>query len=521
MESRDMTKHIEEVNFLVRSNLPNNQYYNFFYSPGLSKKGFAYQLGGTWQENQGFKDHSGNQGGSIFYGLGLYKKSNIFKIYGFSGVIHNQLAFNGVSMDTLSKYGYTYNSNWVTDRDTFNQNLACFNWVNFSKTNIKFNTSAYFNNVNGKYNTFGTMFGVNSYQYGAMSNMVYEKADNILNVGINTNIYQRNHFGTDFNGIYYPQNSDTIPTRYTNTGYKKDVIAFAKYTQVIGNFNAFADVQFRSVWFNTNDSRTYNWTFLNPKFGFKYLTNKSSTHITFGYTQREPTRTDITQNIIQNNLIYGGNPDNSTFLSKYISNLTPERVTDIELGHNYHNKWIDVNGNIYLMTIENEFVSTGYIDPYSGFMVKKSVNSTLRTGFESDGKIKLNNFNIFYTFQYQFNKLIDSSFVQSIPFNPNLISSLGASYKMGGFTIGVVGQYVSSMAIDMSCLNCSTPQHFSKEYWTLNGFCDYQYNKVSIGFKFNNFLNQKYYIPAGISAGTPTYYVGQLQNWTINVKYKF
>jgi len=133
----------------------------------------------------------------------------------------------------------------------------------------------------------------------------------------------------------------------------------------------------------------------------------------------------------------------------------------------------------------------------------------------------LNNFNIFYTFQYQFNKLIDSSFVQSIPFNPNLISSLGASYKMGGFTIGVVGQYVSSMAIDMSCLNCSTPQHFSKEYWTLNGFCDYQYNKVSIGFKFNNFLNQKYYIPAGISAGTPTYYVSQLQNWTINVKYKF
>jgi outer membrane receptor for monomeric catechols len=91
---------------------------------------------------------------------------------------------------------------------------------------------------------------------------------------------------------------------------------------------------------------------------------------------------------------------------------------------------------------------------------------------------------------------------------------------MGDFTIGVVGQYVSKMAMNMTCLNCSTPQNFSKEYWLLNGFCDYKYNKLSIGFNFNNLLDRKYYIPAGISYGTPTYYVGQLQNWTVSLKYK-
>lgn len=515
MESRDMTKKVEEVNFLVRANLPNNHYYNFFYSPGLSKSGLTYQLGGTWQENQGFKEHSGNKGGSIFYGLGLYKKSNIFKIYGFSGIIQNQLSFNGISMDTISKYGYNYNSNWVTDRDTFNQNLVCFNWVNFSKSNIKFNTSSYFNNVNGKYNTFGTMFGVNSYQYGAMSNMVYEKDNNVLNIGLNTNIYQRSHFGYDNNGYY-----DVVVTKYTNTGYKKDIIAFTKYTNIIGKFNTFIDLQLRSVWFNTNNSQTYNWTFLNPKIGFKYINNNSTTYITLGYTQREPTRTDIIQGIIQSNNLQYGNPDNSIFLSKYTSNLTPEKVADIEVGRNYHNKWLDINANIYFMTINNEFVSTGSIDQYSGFMIKKSVESTFRTGFESDGKINLNKFKVFYTFQYQYSQMIDSSFIQSIPFTPNLISSVGTSYKTDGFTFGIVGQYVSKMAMDMTCLNCSTTQHFSKEYWTLNGFCDYQFKQMSIGFKFNNLLDQKYYIPAGINFGTPTYYVGQLQNWSVSFKYK-
>jgi iron complex outermembrane receptor protein len=381
MESRDMTKHVEEFSALVRSNLPDNHYYNFFYSPGLSKNGFAYQLGGTWQENQGFKEHSGNKGGSVFYGLGLYKKSNIFKVYGFSGIIHNQLAFLGVPMDSINSNDQM-NLNSPLDRDTFNQNLVTANWVNFSKSNIKFNTSIYFNNVNGTYNTGGILFGVNSYQYGAMSNMVYEKNNNVLNIGLNSNIYQRDHFGSDFNGYYF----DTLRTfgEYKNTGYKKDVITFGKYSRVIGNFNTFVDLQLRSVWFNTNDSKTYNWTFLNPKVGLKHLGRNSSTHFSLGYTQREPTRTDIIQGIIQSDTLNkGGNPDNSIFLSKYNSNLSPEKVTDIELGHNYHNRKIDINVNIYLMTINNEFVSTGTIDPYSGFMTKKSVESTLRAGFET------------------------------------------------------------------------------------------------------------------------------------------
>ena len=244
MESKDMTKKIREINILLNSNLPENQFYNAFYSPGLDRNGLTYQLGGTYQKNQGFKEHSGNKGGSIFYGIGLYKKYNIFKLYGVSGFSHNQLAFYGTPInDSIS---YTTNLNSINDKDKFNQNLISLNWVNFSKDNLKFNTSAYFGNVNGIYNTGGINFGVNSQQYGLMSNMVYESKYNFINLSLNANTYKREHFGQDYNGVYF----DTISiSDYRNIGYKNDISTFFKYIRVVNKFNLFTDIQFRYVYF--------------------------------------------------------------------------------------------------------------------------------------------------------------------------------------------------------------------------------------------------------------------------------
>ena len=518
METRDITKKIEEINFLVRSNLPNDQFYNFFYSPGIDKSGTSYQVGGTWMKNQGFKEHSDNDGGSIFYGISSVKNNNIVKLYGFNGISHNQLSFNGLSIDTISKYGYNYNSNLVTDKDTFHQNFLCLNWINI-KNQVKFNTSTYFGNVNGHYNTLGSLFGVNSYQYGAMTNLIYQNSnDCVFNVGLNTNLYQRYHFGSDYGGLYY----DTTNTyrEYHNTGYKEDIIVFVKVNQKLDNFNIFFDLQARSVWFNTTDSKDkYSWLFLNPKFGVKSFKGKNSIYWVIGFTEREPTRTDMSQDIIQKNNINFGNPDNSIFLSNFKSNLLPEKVMDIEVGDNIKTKFFNISLNAYVTTIENEFVATGIIDPYSGFMIKKSVNSTLRAGIESDGKISFNNISLFYTANYQHNRLNDSIFEPSnIPFSPNFISTVGISLNRNNLSIGVYDQYVSSMAIDYTP---KSYQHYSSEYQILNGVVEYQYEKINIGFKLNNILNQKMYIPAGMNGQIPTYYVGQLQNWSVNIKCKF
>ena len=180
METRDARTKSFEIN--SRLGPLTDQSTNLFYSSGLNKAGMSFQFGGTVIKNVGFKDHSCNNGGSIYYAINRFYKNNIFKFYGFSGLSHNQLAFYGVPI--LDSLGYKTNLNGFSDKDTFNQNMCAFNWVNYTDPNRKFNTTLYFDNVNGTYSTSGILFGVNSYQYGYMSNIVLEHGKNIINIGV-------------------------------------------------------------------------------------------------------------------------------------------------------------------------------------------------------------------------------------------------------------------------------------------------------------------------------------------------
>lgn len=521
METRSASEKTFEINSLLKNSY-NDQNSNFFYSSGLIKvdsSKVSFQLGGTLIRNNGFKEHSGNDGGSIYYAVNRFDKNNIFKFYGFSGVSHNQLAFYGQPMDTIYKYGYKYNGNSIADKDTFNQNMCAFNWVNYANLNRKFNTTLYFDNVNGTYSTGGILFGVNSYQYGAMSNMILEHEKSIVNIGANANIYSRTHFGSD-NGGYY--DIDTNCNKYTNTGYKEDVILYIKGEHK-GVVNLFYDVQARDVWFNAA-SKTYNWFFVNPKIGMR--TNIGDNHIyaNMGMTQREPTRTDMIQNIAQSNSYFGANPDNTTFLDSSSQKLKPEIVYDFEVGDNVNVGAFEINANAYLMVINNEYVATGVIDQYSGFMTKKMVTSTLRNGVETNIKAHIKNFTLFFNGNIQ-NSAMGS--VNSIPFAPNYIGSLGVSYKKKFYNIGVVEQVISSMTMNLSDAN--TKVYESQPYAITNIFADVKLTKaMTISVKANNLLNSKYYIPAGVGYtdqnynyhNIPTYYVGQLSNYSISLKWK-
>lgn len=513
METRSMSEKTIEAQALIK-NSTNDANYNAFYSSGISKDGLALQVGGTYLNANGYKDHSGNQGGSVYYGLGLFKKKNIFKLYGFNGVAHNQLAFYGVPMPMIDSY-YKTNLNLTSDKDTFKQNMIAFNWINFANQKYKFNTSVYYDNVNGTYSTSDILFGVKSHQLGIMSNMVMEREKNTTNIGVNTNIYSRMHFGYDNNGFYdLPQNSQY----YSNTGHKEDAIAYIKGMHKEKNFDLFYDAQARAVWFNTTDSKQYSWLFFNPKVGIKTTQGANSYYFNAAITQREPTRTDMIQNVVQNDSnLRGANTDNSKFLKYDTIKLHPELVHDLELGDRYHKGNLDVNINTYFMLIDHEFAATGVIDPYSGFMVKRAVQSTIRDGVECNIKLKIKRINIFFNTQFQHNSLSlgSSDYAYKIPFTPDFIGSAGVSYNLKYIDFGVVEQNVSSMVMSLD-----DQSYTSTPYSILNTFADIKWKHVLIALRVNNVLNNKYYIPAGI-AGTPTFYVGQLVNYSISLKIKF
>lgn len=500
---------------------PATYFYNGTYSSGLGKKGFYLQLGGSWINNQGFKEHSGNQGGSIYYNFGIVKKDNIIKIWGFNGWSTNQLSYLGVPMDSLQK-DYRMNLNMVSDKDTFNQNLVCINWINYKLTNITFNTSGYFSNVNGQYSSFGTLYGVNSYQGGVMTNMLFEGGDNKVNLGLNTNIYTRKHFGSDFNGYYFPSGLDTSYSRYTNQGFKNDLILYIKWNHQMGEFNFFTDVQGRFVNFNINNNPGYNWLFCNPKIGFKWIRDYNQVYLSIGITSREPTRTDLVQSVIQNGNLVGANADNADrFLSS--QRLEPERVFNIEVGYSRKTKVIDFNVNGYLMNIRNEFAPNGLIDQGSGFMVKQSLESTLRIGVETDAKINWKGFSAFCAISGGWNRYWIGSVTGTIPFSPNLTAGGGLSYSRWGATIGLIGNFTSQMA-----MNLDPSPNYSTSYSLLTAYVNYRLKGWIIGLNMNNILNQKYYIPAGIGyydatgsfQNVPTYYVGRLFTPELVIQYR-
>ena len=490
-------------------NITGNKFTNFMYSSGIDSNGFAVQLGGTYISNVGFKEHSANDGGSVYYSLGYFKKNNIFKIWGFSGMTHNQLAYMGVDRPTIDSE-YKYNANMTSDKDTFNQNLSCISWINYKNPRATFNTTAYFENVNGHYSAFQTLFGVKSYQFGLMSNMVYRFKENYINIGVNTNIYQRTHTGSDSNGLFYGSFSP-----YTNTGYKQDGIVYLKGVDISGNFNVFYDAQIRLVHFNTTDGYQKDWIFFNPKIGIKYFAKNNETYFSFGVTHREPTRSDMIQQIIQTNHI-SGNSDN-TILCKYPDslNLRPEIVTDIEIGNNYHIKNLQINSNVYFMSIQNEFVATGNMDVFSGLMQKEQKTLSVRYGIEESIQLKMNNLLLYWNMNIQESRLPNDS-MTTIPFCPTFIGGMGCSYKLGKFNIGITEQYVSSMYMSLSDQTVK-----SSPYSVTNGFINWMYKNTTTSIKFDNLFGNKYYIPAMMSGGVPTFYVGQTFNWCLNFNIRF
>jgi len=510
MQTRSMQEQTLEITSLLKDSY-NDQNANFFYSSGINKEGLAIQLGGSLIRNSGFKEHSNNDGGAGYYSLAKFSKHNIIKLYGFNGLAHNQLAFYGVPMSVIN-LDYKANLNLTSDKDTFNQNLVAINWVNYANAKHKFNSTAYFDNVNGAYSTSNVLYGVNSKQFGIMSNMVMEQGGVTTNIGVNANVYSRSHFGSDSMGYY---GLLTNPNYYTNVGHKEDVIAYIK-GESRNRVSLFYDIQFRDVWFSTTNSKTYNWAFVNPKIGatFSYLGN--NLYLNAGMTEREPTRTDMIQNIVQTNGYSGANTDNSQFFDSVgILKLKPETVYDVELGNKYHSSSLDVNANAYLMTIDNEYVATGIIDPYSGFMTKQAVPLTLRGGLEMDARAHLGYFSLFFNGNLQHSSI---GSVAGIPFAPNYIASLGLSYKRSFYNVGFIEQAVSSMIMNLP--DASNPVLYkSTPYQISNAFVDVKIHSVTLSLKVNNLLNNKYYVPAGIY-GIPTYYVGQLANYSISLKWK-
>lgn len=477
------------------------------YSSGkINKSNIATSSQISYSSTSGFKKHSGSEGFNYFGEVGYFGNKNTIKLYGFLGTSLNHLAFYPVSKHDIDTFGYNYNTNNLRDTDKFNQNFVALNWVNYQKKNVKFNTSLYTNGVNGKYNigidSLNYTFGVDGRQSGILSNLVYEKNNFVINTGLNYNYYQRLHSGPE----------------YQNTGYKQDYIAYTKLIYPINKLRLFGDFQIRKVDFLYKGSfqKDFNWVFLNPKFGIKYIGNNFENYVSLGKTNREPARSDI--------FLGYDNPDTSN-----VNYLLPEKVYDLEVGTIYHKQNLILSANIYVMKFYNEYVPTGQIDPFSGLMIKKSFTNSLRTGIEADMSYSISKFILSTNASISKSKvytdyLSNQTYIfkdQITPYgSPNFLMNNFVNYNIKSnkiiknISIGLNGQYLSKIYLD----NTQSENLSSPSYYIINQTTAISFDGFSLSLNLNNLFNEKYYLPGGTYQNNPTYYTGSSRSFFITLR---
>ena len=210
------------------------------------------------------------------------------------------------------------------------------------------------------------------YGFVASANYIDDKWDIIVGGGWNK--YEGGHFGEVIWAEYTPQNG--IRNRYyDNDATKSDYNLYAKATyQFFDSFYGFLDLQVRGIQYdfignfiqnNTTTvqlPQTADFTFFNPKVGFKYYKDQHEFYVSYAIGNKEPNRDDFV--------------DNSQF-----SRPEHETLRNLEVGYQGDFNAFTVGSNVYWMDYTDQLVLTGKINDV-GEYTRTNVNESYRLGVE-------------------------------------------------------------------------------------------------------------------------------------------
>ena len=458
----------------------NTQRLNVGYGSGIKNK-LAFYTGLSAYQSDGYKYNSGGSGYSAFISGGYYCNKNVIKFTGFTGKALNKMSWFAVSEDDIKKDPRT-NYNPVGENDNFSQSFAQLQYVRRINRNSTLTTTGYYNHLDGVWGMFVSptdlmKFKLSSNFLGVMQNYHLDINKLTLNIGIHANKYERNHRGS----------IDTL-NLYKNTGYKSDYSAYTKVGYKLGKFSLFGDIQVRNVGFSyVGDSimKPLNWTFFNPKGGITYnYCQHISYYFSVGQSHREPTRNDM----------FGGQ-DNLVTLNI----ITPEQVTDYELGSNLKFNKLIVQYNAYYMDFKNEITLLGALGS-NGLPLMTNVKNSFRSGLELDLNYKpIKNITITNSSNYSYCRIQGDNKEYQPLYTPNLIINQGIEYNYKGFIVGALAKYHSKSYIN-SDNTLTTP-----DFLIFNANVSYSYKQYSISLQGINITDKKYYT-SGYGVGSDKYF---------------
>jgi iron complex outermembrane recepter protein len=333
--------------------------------------GLAFYGRGSYQETDGFKEHSGVRQRSVFLGATRQGSRDLLKVFGFAGSEHTQLAFYATPREVLER-DLRFNPASPDERDHFGQRFLHAHYTRSLGASSSLGVQGYYGGAGGWYRlqdpTGATPlreYGLDWRLLGGIATYRYTGRELGLTVGVHANDFASRHTREIVTG----------PQEYTARGLKNEANAFAKASWDRGPWHLYGDAQVRGSHFEHRGDLplgSVSWTFFNPKLGARRdLAPGLSAYLSLGRTTREPTRADL----------FAGQ-DNPT-LPYDLRAVEPERVVDLEAGLELRRGGLTLQADAYAMEFRHEIAPTGELSEI-GLPLRRNVDRSRRRGIELD-----------------------------------------------------------------------------------------------------------------------------------------
>jgi iron complex outermembrane receptor protein len=508
--------------------------------------GLAFYGRAVFGETDGFRDHSGVEQHTVFFGARRQGDRSYFKLFGFSGREKTQLAFLAVDKVTLEA-DLRANPLSPVERDHFGQDFVQSQWTRVLSSSSTVALQAYYNGAQGYYRLLADPVSGPLWQYGldwrfvgAFATFSHESGGFGITGGANLNDFASRHSRDVVDGARL----------YTNRGFKREASTFAKIRYDRAGLRLFADAQVRHTSFRYEgdlDIGSMDWTFFNPKLGARYALGRPSLSVyaSFGRTTREPTRSDLFTGEDNPTLVYD------------LRAVRPERVVDYEAGVEYAGRGLRVQGNVYAMELRNEIALTGELSEI-GLPLRRNVDRSHRRGVELEVRYEPSrglrltatanaSANRIATWNQSFDIYeADGSFSGSVVrayhdvrplLTPQFVGNLGADYTKGAVLVGLAGRYVSQSQLD----NTDDPALATPSFFDLGAHASLSLarwirkGEPRLRVQVNNVLDGRRHWPSGYSylfitrdeagvessQGVPYYYPLATRSVFVNLDVRF
>lgn len=370
-------------------------------------KGFSTDIRLSSIKSDGFIDRAFSDLNS-FYAAGNYEKNKTqVRLTVFSGKEKTYQAWYGISEADLTNGDRTVNyagtarpgSPYENETDNYHQTHYQFfveqrlsaKWQ-VSTTLFLTRGKGYYEQyrANEKYERYGLAAPViggvvqtrsdfvrqlwlDNYFYGQQLNLRYRSKKTEWILGSHMSDYDGDHYGK----LVWAKNGlPAHPVWYYHNAFKKDRAVYVKQeTEIVPNWYAFYDIQFRHVRYTIDGFRDNpdlrvdtRFNFLNPKTGITYRNKGWRSYLSYSRANKEPNRDDFEAGATQRPVA--------------------EQLHDVELGIEKQTNRYQWGITGYYMYYKNQLVLTGKINDVGAY-TRSNVPISFRAGIEFQGQASL------------------------------------------------------------------------------------------------------------------------------------